>query len=237
MSFMIFGGCATRDIFDIGMAKDFGLEFRDYYARSSPASAFCLSRDTSLTPDYSKIASNFQRRCVERDIKKHLVSSLDKKFDYLLVDFFSVRFDIAVKESDVFTVSNVFNKTGFDYRKAGYNLVKKGTSKYVDLWTVGFENLTQIFDSKKIIINELYAAKKLEDGSGYGVEKESIIDEYNDFLNYAYTEARKWVPAANFIRYDNDVFMGALEHKWGVGPYHYIPRVYEEAARFLKELK
>src|SRR5690625_4440932 len=138
--FLVFGGCVSRDVFEFHELGKSALA--DYYARSSFASAF--SESALVNIDYDKIKSNFQRRCVERDINSRFKERLlTKNYDYILIDFLSNRFSVAEKNNSVITLSNELMRSGFDPVDQGFEIVSKHTEKYFKLWRAGFSEFAK----------------------------------------------------------------------------------------------
>src|SRR5699024_11175643 len=86
---MIYGSCVTRDTFEF-LGDDFLL--KSYVARQSVISAGTQTSDT--LPMLDPIASAFQKRMVEGDLKGNLYETLDtqaSQADLLVIDLIDER--------------------------------------------------------------------------------------------------------------------------------------------------
>lgn len=237
--FVIFGGCVSRDIFNFSKSSD--IFVKDYYARSSFASVF--SDSSEFPHELKKLNSPFQQRCVVRDFDKSFKGKVaEGDFDYLLVDFLSNRFNIAVKNTSVLTISNELIKSGFDPKATGYQVVVRNTDKYFSYWKLGFEKFAahcrQHGVADKVILNKVYLADRLQDGGlmpgGFTTE---VVCKYNDFLDRCYEFSNEKMPEVKWLTYSERNVLGAVEHKWGPGPFHYIDEFYQEGLKQLVQFK
>ena len=109
---LIFGSCVSRDILNYPQAKaQFMLV--DYYARSSIASLGAMSIE--MPSEVQNIGSKFQRRMIERDIRKDFLKDLARlQFDVLLIDLIDERFNLYVEpDGRVCTLSSELVSSGF----------------------------------------------------------------------------------------------------------------------------
>src|SRR5262245_35612735 len=109
---LIFGSCVSRDIFNYPWAKT-QLALVDYYARSSIASLG--ARTIEMPSSVQNISSKFQRRMVERDIRKDFLNDLTRlQFDVLLIDLIDERFNLYVEpDGGACTLSSELVSSGF----------------------------------------------------------------------------------------------------------------------------
>lgn len=235
--FLIFGGCVSRDLFNF---SDNYLLLSDYYARSSFASVF--SESSPVPSEIKKLSSPFQQRCVLRDFDKSFKGKVaEGDFDYLLVDLLSNRFNIAVKNTSVLTISNELMKSGFDPKATGYQVVVRNTDKYFSYWKSGFEKFANHCRhhgvADKVIMNKIHLADRLQDGGAMpGGFTAEVVNIYNDFLDRCYEFTNEKMPEVKWITYSERNILGAVEHKWGPGPFHYVDEFYKEGLMQLRKL-
>lgn len=234
--FLVFGGCVSRDLFNFAESS---LLLSDYYARSSFASVF--SEPPQLSPNLQKLSSPFQQRCVLRDFDKSFKDKIASgSFDYLLIDFLSNRFNVAVKGNSVLTLSNELMKSGFDSKAHGYQIVVRNSDKYFNYWKSGFEKFAnhcrQCGVADKVILNKIYLADRLQDdGVLPGGFTPEVVVKYNEFLDRCYEFSSEKMPEVKWLTYSERNVLGAVEHKWGPGPFHYVDGFYQEGLSQLIE--
>src|SRR5262245_36139340 len=130
---LIYGSCVSRDILNYQRDKK-QLVLVDYYARSSIASLG--AQPIEMPSAVQKITSNFQRRMVERDIRKDFLNNLaDLRFDLLLIDLIDERFNLYVKQQGrVCTLSNELLSSGFPVDSDGGYRCYFGSEEFWHLW-------------------------------------------------------------------------------------------------------
>ncbi|WP_434986149.1 DUF6270 domain-containing protein [Vreelandella zhaodongensis] len=235
--FLIFGGCVSRDLFNY---SDESMLLVDYYARSSFASAF--SEPPAFSIDVKKLNSPFQQRCVQRDFDKSFKDKIARgSFDYLLVDFLSNRFNLAVNGSSLLTISNELLKSGFDPKANGYQVIVRNSDKYFVYWKSGFEKFAshcrQAGVVGKVVFNKIYLTDHLQDGGALpGGFTTEVVNKYNEFLDRCYEFSSGKMPEAKWLTYSDANVVGAVEHRWGPGPFHYIDDFYKEGIKQLVAL-
>ncbi|MDB5751310.1 MAG: hypothetical protein JWP65_1731 [Ramlibacter sp.] len=206
------------------------MELVDYFARSSIASIFSPPLRGGV--DLSGIPSAFQRRVVERDLKKQLVPRLlQADFDLLLIDFIDERFRLWVAEDGgVCTLSNEFLSSGFDVRRSKGAVLKPGSEGHWQLWESGWTSLVALLRSHGLLgrvrINEVSWAKQTESGDGFEPHYSSAqIDVANEFLRRIHRRVAQDIPKTQFLHYPRP-FVGADAHQWGRSPFHYLDDYY-----------
>ncbi len=231
----ILGSCVTRD----ALAEDTeGFELVEYWARTSLASAFSATPVGSV--QLSNIASSFQRRMVEGDVKKLIPSQLTAaKAELYVVDLIDERFDLCqTPDGGLCTVSNELRSSGFT-RDAG-RIITSGSAEFFTLWERGWSALLATLREKgaldKLRIHKAYWSTNNEDRSGFlpSYPASSILAA-NDFLDRLYARVAQDVPREHIIECPADLVVGALQHKWGLSPFHYVTPYYREFMRRLRE--
>lgn len=233
---LIYGSCVSRDIFNEVNSSRFSIV--DYVARSSMASAF---DSLPLVDRHSSgLSSPFQRRLVKLDWEKSFSSDFyNNSFDILLVDFIDERLNIfAFDSGGVCTISNELVNAGFKKNLETGREIKSGTDEFYERWEAGWSLFVGklrehgLFD--KLRINKVYWGKLKEDGSSFDDSVGYIaIDAANNFLERLYARAALDVPTEQFLCFAPEFMVGALDHRWGVSPFHYIKDYYRSALSLL----
>lgn len=211
------------------------MQLAGYIARTSLASAF-LTRPAppDVRAKVPHIASRFQRRMVEIDLRKRAPSMIAAaQFDFLLVDLIDERFNLARFGGsnilpELFTLSRelagVCGWTG--------SVVMPGTNQHLGAWKRGVGRLLRTVPPAKIVVNRAFWAVTLDDGTP--LENQALIAESNRVLEvmYGYLE-RNGVGAV--IDYPDGI-VADPNHKWGIAPFHYSASMYEVMIRKLQAI-
>jgi hypothetical protein len=237
-SFLLFGGCATRDIFDF--CDTGNLKVEEYFARSGFASM--CSDKVNIDIDLHKIESSFEKKCVARDLDKSFLEVVkNNRFDYLFFDFFSTRFDVAVNDKKIITLSDELIKTDYDFSSNYFRIVHNNTEEYFNYWKCGFERIMDLCQTTsidhKLVLNKLYLADSTEDGRQFPDFFDKVyINNFNQLLSKFYDYYEQNVRSGFVFNYDPKLFVGSTKHKWGLNPFHFIDDFYIEALSKLKSL-
>lgn len=236
MNVLIFGSCVSRDILSHSAKSKSSLVLVDYFARSSFASLVARSAGEVVISYLDRIPSAFQRRMVERDLKKSFLTSIeDLDFDCLLVDFIDERFNVWFgADGTVCTLSSEFVQTGFLDEIGGGRVVFSGSDEFWENWLLGWSafvnKLRSVNKLDKIIINKVFWSKNTVGGRAFGrAYSERRIFEANEFLEKIYARVEQDIPNCQFVMFSNDQLRAADVHKWGLSPFHYVDEYYEVA--------
>lgn len=233
---LIIGSCVSRDIFNFD--KSNSLELVDYFARSSFASAFCA---TPVLDRYTeRLSSPFQRRIVRADLSKSLSSTIEAlKFDQILIDFIDERFKLfQFHDGSICTLSNELLNCGFESTSDFGRTVKSGSDDFFNLWDLGWsafvEKLKRIGLLGRVRINKVFWADHTINGGDFAPSYSSKgIDEANKFLIRLYDRVAVDLHPKQFLDFSRERFVGAVDHRWGLSPFHYVDDYYREALRHL----
>ncbi|MGY1520665.1 DUF6270 domain-containing protein [Luteimonas sp. A482] len=219
----ILGSCVSRDAFAL---TGHGLELAGYIARTSLASAF-LTRPAppSVRANVPRIASRFQRRMVDIDLRKRALSVIEgAQFDFLLVDLIDERFNLA-RFGGSNTVPELFTLSRELASVSGWTgpVVTPGTNQHLAVWKRGVGRLLRTVPPARIIVNRAFWAREFDNGEP--LENQALIAQRNRTLEtmYGYLQ-RNGVGAV--IDYPDGIFADP-GHRWGVAPFHYATRMYE----------
>lgn len=224
--YYILGSCVSRDAFSDGRAP----EVADYVARTSLGSAFAR-KPQAAPPTFERLPSAFQRRMAEMDWHKTLPAKLtETAFDFLLVDLIDERFDVAEIGGSLVSVSNEFQNTG--YPLDGLTRHPFGSPEHTEAFRIAFNGLINLVDPERIVVSRAYWARMLSDGrptadSGY-------VDGANQNLERLYSIVKS--AGVHWIEFSPEQLRGALDHKWGVSPFHYVDSFYGQVQASLAEI-
>lgn len=226
----ILGSCVSRDAFEL---SGHGFELAGYVARTSLASAF-LTRPApvAVREKVPRIASRFQRRMVDIDLRKRASAVIQSaEFDFLLLDLIDERFNLA-RFGGSNTAPELFTLSRELAGVCGWSgpLVAPGTNQHLGAWKRGVGRLFKVVAPSRIIVNRAFWASRSEDGQL--LENQPLIEASNRMLRvmYGYLERNG---VAGIIDYPDGIFADP-GHRWGVAPFHYTMRVYEAMIRQLR---
>lgn len=231
----IIGSCVSRDA--LSLVEDVtDIELVRYVARTSFASQACRPwRDNAVL---DAVASAFQRRMVEFDMRKSVLTALDSTpFDVLLVDLIDDRFALFEYKQGCFaTASSEFVKAVGGTPRG--RRISNSSDEFDALWTAGFSSLVQLLDEKKLLpalrINQVFWAERDSDGNAITNVNAQAIRDANERLAKRYEQIKTLVPAAVFYQYPDTCFVADASHRWGLSPYHYAPALYHATLSHLR---
>lgn len=227
----IFGSCVSRDIFEYESTSSKQFVVDRYFARSSFASAFSSLKVVNASAEMLK--SSFQKETVRCDLEKYFCQYLNNfQSDVLLIDLIDERFDIFLfHDGTICTLSDELLRGGFVATQNLGRVVVSGSAEFIDLWSCGWKRFIELVQNNnlldKIRINKVFWSEGKEDGSFF--EAQGWIGRANGLLNILYKRMESDIPREQFFEFDKSIFVGAINHKWGVNPYHYIDSYYLSA--------
>ncbi|MCT1443376.1 DUF6270 domain-containing protein [Corynebacterium glucuronolyticum] len=229
MDILIYGSCVSRDAFAIEGAPN----LVGYFARSSVISAMSPKDPELIQADLSKNPSKFQRSVVRKDLEKTLVDELRQgKRQILLIDFIDERYDLGfTSRGSAFSISPELVRTGLDV--SGFKRVKFGTEEYIALFEEAWSKLIKLTEPSLIVVNKVFWARK--DVAGKELKDQNRIREANETLGKIYEIVLRLSPAVHWIEYVKDVLVSDPGHKWGIAPFHFVDRFYEEQLKQVRE--
>lgn len=228
MKVLLFGGCLSRDIFELyGHSK---IEIIDSYAQSSFG---IFSTSVISSGDYVlNINPAFYSEMLLKDLNKSFLGELGKlDFDILLIDFIDERFDLAFIGQDCVTLTNELISSGFLKSFHECRKVKAFSEEAYRCWEKGWIALIEkckefgVYD--RIRLNKVFWADTDQEGNTLNVFKEEIIFA-NNYLNRLYERAQQDLSDSCVYSYPSRFFVADQKHKLGSVPFHYIDRIYRE---------
>jgi hypothetical protein len=234
---LIFGSCVSRDILNYPQAKA-QFVLIDYYARSSIASLG--ARPIEMPSTVQNISSKFQRRMVERDIRKDFLNDLARlQFDVLLIDLIDERFSLYVEpEGRACTLSSELLCSGFLKDAVTASRISSGSEEFWRLWEAGWlilvNRLRDLRHLGRLRVNQVFWGARTENGGNFEPHYSSRrIDQANQFLDRMYQRISVDIPSDQFLRFDQGLMTGSVTHKWGISPFHYVDAYYHAAIQQL----
>ena len=234
---LIFGSCVSRDILNHQQDKT-QFVLVDYYARCSLASLG--ARPIDMPSAVQNIHSKFQRRMVERDIRKDFLHDLaGLQFDVLLLDLIDERFNLYVEpEGRACTLSSELLSTGFPGDSDGGSRISTGSEEFWRLWEAGWLILVNklgclgVLD--RLLVNQVFWGSRTENGGAFEPQySRRQIDSANQFLDRMYQRISADIPSEQFLRFDHGLMTGSIAHTWGISPFHYVDGYYDSAIQQL----
>ncbi|GAB2625888.1 DUF6270 domain-containing protein [Novilysobacter erysipheiresistens] len=229
-SVFVLGSCVSRDAFAL---VETDITLVRYVARTSLASAFHRTpAPAHMLSALTSMDSEWQRRMVEIDLARKLPAMLrSTQFDVVLVDLIDERFPLLMLDDVPVTASTEFKKAGFPEGR-GQSLGYASGAR-MQLWLQGVRRLMATVDPGKIIINRVYWASRT--ASGELLEDQDSIRAHNEMLGKMYARLASCHPFAT-IDYPPHLLVADENHRWGLSPFHYAPRMYEHTMERLRDL-
>jgi Family of unknown function (DUF6270) len=234
---VIFGSCVSRDILNYQQDNS-ELILIDYYARCSLASLG--ARPIEMPSMVQNIDSKFQRRMVERDIRKDFLNDLaGLQFDVLLVDLIDERFNLYVgPQGRACTLSSELLSSGFPGDSDGGSRISTGSEEFWRLWEAGWlvlvNKLRVLRVLDRLLVNQVFWGTQTENGGNFEPHYPGrYIDTANQFLDRMYRRISGDIPYEQFLRFDHRLMTGSIAHPWGISPFHYVDGYYHSAIQQL----
>ena len=234
---LILGSCVSRDILNCKQ-DDTQLVLVDYYARCSLASLG--ARPIDMPSAVQNIHSKFQRRMVERDIRKDFLNDLSGlQFDVLLLDLIDERFNLYVEpDGRACTLSSELFSSGFPGDSDGGSRISTGSEEFWRLWEAGWSILVNklrglgVLD--RLLVNQVFWGSRTENGGNFEPHYSSRqIYSANQFLERMYQRIGADIPSEQFLQFDQGLMTGSIAHTWGISPFHYVHAYYHSAIQQL----
>lgn len=214
-----------------------GVQLVDYFARCSLASL--ASEPLRRRVDLGRLESPFQQRMVRRDHDKSLLGLLGRHdYDVLLMDLIDERFDVHVGPDGGFTLSNEMRRV--DPRAARWpgQLLKSGSDEFMTLWHAGWQRLRDRLQEagrlERVRLNAVRWAGRTASGGDFGAaHPPGKIDAANRTLAAMYEVIGRDLAPHQVLRFDDELLVGADDHRWGCSPFHYVKAYYVELLRRL----
>lgn len=241
MKIIIFGSCASRDIFrgDFFNGKD-NVFIDRYFARTSLISL--NSPPVNYKPVNIDQLNPFQIRLLTDDLSKNFLNYLAKKPDhFLLIDFIDERFNILKSDRHYLTVSNEFLKANLLKMFPG-EILKRKLPATIKLWEESclffIEKLKEHFHFDKIILHKAFYKYQYIDNQkvlNFPNQKSAMLN--NDLLTVYYRFFEQHFPGIHILDFNHQNYKADRNHIWGLGEMHYQQEYYDECLRFINSLQ
>lgn len=188
--------------------------------------------DTRVRNAVDGLSSSFQRRMLTNDLDKTTLSIIGSTpHDVLLLDFIDERFNLALTGSTLFSLSGELERSGLDM--AGRSRITPDGDVFFALWTAGLGRLLSSVDKSRVVLNRVYWAEYLPDGSD--ASSPGWIRRSNAVLQHLYdtVDAYWGLPC---IDYPRESLVADPDHRWGLAPFHYTAEVYRHTLAELERL-
>lgn len=232
----IYGSCVSRDT--VSFCNSDTITLRRYIARQSLISAFTLSPEINF--DLSALGSDFQKRMVLGDLERTLATTLPaiaKDSDLLLWDLVDERLGVYLfDDGSVITRSlELINSGAEEQVQTKARFIAFGTDSHFHLWVTALEEFIRTLDSaglrSRVRLLDIPWATKDTNGRrirpSMGTEAKTANSLYRRYFDVAAHTIRT-VPIGNVTEP-----RGSASHQWGLAPFHYEERVYQEIASAL----
>ncbi|WP_336707794.1 DUF6270 domain-containing protein [Oerskovia sp. USHLN155] len=227
----ILGSCVTRDAFAV--RQDLLDPPVAYFARTSLISAVSTRPVPGI--DTSTIASSFQRRMVEQDVRGGLIRfAASGAFDLLVCDLIDERFQVLFDSSGrCVTRSREFTLAKSEMRIA--RRVEPHSEDHFRSWEIAWRELVGVLNGagrlNALRINRAFWAESDSEGNPLGgTEEVERTARANAHLLRMYARIENDLDSSQIYRFDPSVFVSDVQHRWGVAPYHYARSYYSELA-------
>jgi hypothetical protein len=227
----IFGSCVTRDAFNLRKGENF--EVCDYFARSSLATLNAAPFDGTIF--LNNIPSEFQRRMVRRDFEKLFPIEINNLvIDGIILDLIDERFNllslpdgVILTESSELTISGITKSPNVNFTRISHNSKEKR-----ELWLRGLETFLNTIEkcrlSNRLLINKVYWASTIDGNRSFDDKTKIQIEIANNELHWMYERISNLYAPTIFLEYEKNLFIANPNHLWGLSPFHYIERLYEQ---------
>lgn len=221
----IYGGCVTRDTFEL-MKNEHTLV--EYVARQSLVSA---ASSPTVLESKGALSSAFQSRTVEADLRSSLFQSMRRhadNTDLMIIDLLSDRLGvIRMNDGAYITRSVELERSGRLGDQRG-SFIEFGTDRHFNLWKASFAKFTRIAKKTglwpKLLILQADWASVMEDGSSTPKFRRWDAIRGNELYERYYEHVK--ASGARMIEIPTENLVGSPTHKWGPAPYHYTDAAY-----------
>ncbi len=233
MKFDIFGGCTSRDLFNL---ENRGGAVHNYFARSSLVSQY-TSKIESLQSIEINLGSKFQKSMVQGDLQKSFYNYFrdnTPKGDYLIIDLLIERLPLIKFQNGLITRTSEYAKIKQDLQ------IQKETflapeehlqefQKALPILVQDFRIYKKVFLHKSFLRNQyLSTAGKL-----CWFENQYKINITNAFLKTLYDLLETNIENVEVLEYPE--FYAWEGHRWGLAAYHYESEYYNLINRKIRQ--
>jgi hypothetical protein len=223
-TYSVIGCCVTRDAAEIG--RDPLPRPVHYVSRTRVQSL--VSTPSPIDPDDIKLDSAFQRRTIVEDHRKTSLDPLDGIDHPIVMDLIDERWPLGDTGSGLVTATTYFRAAGLN-KKAGYTAVGNDYDLADDgPFATALTELVSRLPKQPVLVHRAFWASHTT--AGEPVNDLEITRRNNLWLERAYAmlEAALGDRALAPVEVDTALRVADPDHRWGIGPYHYVDEYYTE---------
>ena len=157
-------------------------------------------------------------------------------YQIILLDFIDERFNILnynKEDESYITISDELLESKIVINQN--NIVKYNSQQKLKLWISAFEKFLLFLEENnivdKLIINRVFYSEL--DSNGNKNKNMNYIEEMNQILSSMYEVANSNLDDKHFIKIRKEDFISNPKHIWGMSPFHYDDKIYDEMYRQL----
>jgi hypothetical protein len=186
----------------------------------------------------------YETRSIHEDFTKKSLSILDGEFDFMILDFMEDRFDIAqIGDSYVLYTPNL-QKSQVLQQFPEHRVLSRGDPEVALLWARSWMMLLDEIKRRglvdKLILNCGVYCKQYKNEAGevvpFGWRDTQFAELNTHLINSYHALAQLLIPNIKFVNVDQKLHLGVHNHRWGLGPVHYIDEYNIEVIRQVREL-
>ena len=230
-TYSVIGSCVTRDAAELG--RDPLPKPVHYVSRSRIQSL--VSTPTPIDPDDVKLDSAFQRRTVVEDHAKTALAPLAGIGHAIVIDLIDERWPLIDTGSGLVTSTMYFRNAGLAGRP-GYTPVPNDDELADDgPFATAVTAFAARLPRRPVLIHRAFWAS--HSTAGEPVADLKRIRRNNRWLERAYAmlEAALGDRALPPVEVDESLRVADPEHRWGLGPYHYVDDYYTELCGLVRK--
>ena len=229
---VIFGSCVSRDCLNTTSASEH-FDLRAYFARSSISSFAAAGRE--IRKGDIRLDSDFQRRQVEADISSSFLNFQGIRDSILILDLIDERFDLARTGNTILTLSRELDNSGF-LSQNRHRKINSDSGESQQLWRNGLQKFAAAIKKNcpsKVVIHKAYWCTRFRNEEGiiesFPEKTIALSLRHNAKLEQQYEELLRSLPGCSTIDlFQQDDFCSDSQHRWGISPFHYENRYYDE---------
>jgi hypothetical protein len=223
-TYSLIGCCVTRDAAELG--RDPLPRPVHFVSRTRVQSL--VSTPSPIDPDEIKLDSAFQRRTIVEDHRKTALAPLEGIDHPIVIDLIDERWPLGDTGSGLVTSTMYFRNAGLD-KSAGFTPVRNDYELEDDgPFATAVKELVARLPRVPVLVHRAFWASHTT--AGEPVSDLKITRRNNAWLERAYAmlEAALGDRALPPVEVDGALRVADPEHRWGLGPYHYIDEYYTE---------
>lgn len=213
----IWGSCVSRDAVEFASGAKMGM----YCARQSVVSSVAtpVSHETLQGLEFKEDTHPFHRRLVEEDFLKTSLPQLCDKHPNgtLILDLIEERVPIGVTKCGTYVTFSQAASGFSNARSLISRMVQPYSEEHVELFAAAIKNFGSRLANRTVVIHKALYAKG-------DWEFEAANRTLSNFYDMALKSLNSWI----VIEVTDGLRVSSPNHKWGVAPYHYVDKYYQD---------